>query len=109
MASFIRTNEADNDAVFIPALTPISSEDLEPILHPLWEEVLQELDLLSVERDDTDARLVHATLDEGLRELAHKFCLGRVLHEIADARVACWKVFSIHEDGFAAIKKKDET
>jgi hypothetical protein len=66
--------------------------------------MLQKLDLLSVQRDDANPRLVHATLDERLRELAHKLCLGHVLHEVADTRVASWKVFSVDEDGLAAIK-----
>jgi hypothetical protein len=51
MTSFIRTNEANDDTLFVPALTPIGSEDLEPVLHPRWEEVLQKLDLLPVETE----------------------------------------------------------
>ena len=68
--------------------------------------MLQKLDLLSIERDDPNPRLVDATLDQGLGELAHKLCLYRVLHEIADSRVACWKGVSVNEDGFATTKER---
>ena len=64
--------------------------------------MLQKLDLLSVERDDADPRLVDATLDERLCELANELCFGCILHEVTDARVSRWKVFSVDENGFAS-------
>ena len=87
--------------LFTPALATIGSEDPEPVLHPLRGEVLQKLDLFSVERDDPDLWLVDATLDEGLSELAHKLCLCHVLDQITDTQVVCWEGISVNEDSFS--------
>ena len=84
-------------------MAAIGGEDLEPILHPLWEEMLQKLDLLPVERDDPNPQFMDTTLDEGLSELAHKLCLCRVLHKVADAQVVCWEGIGVDEDGFTTI------
>ena len=47
------------------------------------------------------SRYVHATLDEGLCELAHNLRLRCILHEVADTRVACWKGVSVDKGCFA--------
>ena len=67
--------------------------------------MLQKFDLRSVEQDNPNPRLMNATLDEGLGELAHKLCLC-VLHEIANMRVACRKGVSVDKDGFATMRER---
>jgi len=52
--------------------------------------MLEELDLLSIEGDDTDLRLLNTTSDERLRELTDELCFCGILNEVANARVRSW-------------------
>lgn len=51
---FITSDHAYNDAALIASLTLVGRKNLEPVKRRRAKDVLEELDLLTVERDDAD-------------------------------------------------------
>jgi len=69
-------------------LTSVRGQNLNTL--SVVQKMLEELDLLSIEGDDTDLRLLNTTSDERLRELTDELCFCAILNEVANARVRSW-------------------
>jgi hypothetical protein len=67
--ALVTPDHADQDTALVPPLTLIGREDLESLKLGVFEDVLEKLDLLAVERDDPDLARGKTGEEEGLGDL----------------------------------------
>ena len=102
MAFIVRPNHRDDDAVLVSTLATVRGENLNALVFP--EQIRDLLDLLTVQRDDTDLVVRDAAASQRFGDLLNEDSFGRVLHEIAHARICSWHGIRVDKDRLAAVR-----
>lgn len=94
----VRSDHRDDHTVLVPPLTPIRRQNLNVFL--VLQEMREELDLLTVQRHDSNLSFLDTAPQKCFDDLVREFTLHFVLDQVAHSRIEPGDVVRVHKDGF---------